>query len=187
MTEVRKRVVDRLLDRRRVVRRAVMRLPDQARNNMPTVCVKSGVHTDMVIRTTAVATRHPNTSTIAFGHGATVLVARLLRVPVTSASVPISERAYRTWQSRLRLSVAITSIGLALAAVGIVRGIGALIAFGMIAVVTGWLNRVRAWHNAWIGIEYRPSSDEIVLSRVHSVFDNEAAAIYQQSMMRRRP
>ena len=180
------RMLDRLFDRRPTVRRAVMRIADQERNALPTVCVKSGVRTDFVAHTRATSFGHLNGWTIAVGHTATVTLGRLLRRPTTFVSIPASERAQRTWQSRLKTSVAVTSIGAAFVIVGLLRGIGVLIAVGVIALVLGWLNRVRAWHNAWVGLEYRPGAAEVVVSRVHSAFDAEAAEIYRRSVLRKR-
>lgn len=180
------RVLDRLFDRRPTVRRAVMRIADQEPNALPTVCVKSGVRTDFVAQTWVTSFGHADGWTIAVGHTATVTLGRLLRRPRMRVSIPASERAQRTWQSRLKISVAVTSIGAAFVIVGVLRGIGALVAIGAIALVLGWLNRVRAWHNAWVGLEYRPGTAEVIVSRVHSAFDAEAAEIYRRSVLRKR-
>lgn len=182
---LRRRVVDRLFDRRPVVRRAVLRTADLQRDVLPTVCVKSGDKTDFAVRVTAVAGKQSSASVIAIGQWATVALARLRRRPTFSVTLPVAEHTWRRWQGRLRISVVAAAIGAAFLAVGVVRGIGALIAFGTVVLVLGWLNRVRAWNNAWVGVEYRAEPGEIIVSRVHSAFDAEAQALYRRSITRR--
>ncbi|MCU1397539.1 MAG: hypothetical protein JWN62_648 [Acidimicrobiales bacterium] len=179
------RIVDRLLDRRPAVRRAVLRTADLQRGVLPTTCVKSGDKTDFAMRVTATTGRHSSGSVIAIGQWATVALARMRRHPTYAVALPVAEHTWRRWQGRLRISVVVTSVGAAFLAVGLGRGIGALIAFGAILLVLGWINRVRAWHNAWVAVEYRPEPGEIVVARVHSAFDAEAQAIYRRSITRR--
>ncbi|MCU1396622.1 MAG: hypothetical protein JWM34_5050 [Ilumatobacteraceae bacterium] len=161
-----------------------MRITDQRRNVMPTVCVKSGERTDHAMQARAVALAHPDRWVIAFGLTATTAWAKVRHRPTVSIAVPVSEATWRTWQSRLRIAVVATAVGAAFLLVGAIRGISMLIVVGAIVLALGWLNRVRAWHNAWIGLEYRPTAQEVVLTRVHSAFDAEAGEIYRRSVTR---
>jgi hypothetical protein len=179
------RSIDRVLCRPKVVRRAVMLLEQERRNIMPTVCVKSGVRTDGAMRVRAIETRHVDAWTIAIGTTLTALVLRLARRRVEQVSIPVSEAVWRTWRSRLSISVLLVSIGLPFLLIGIVRGLPGLIALGAITTVAGWLNRVRAWHNAWIGVELRPRQGEVVVSRVHSGFDEQARRLYTKALLAR--
>ncbi len=179
------KVVDRLFDRRPLVRRAVLSSTDQKRNVLPSVCVKSGVSTDgaMVIR--AVDSDHAEAFAIGIGQAATVALFRLLRRPTSTVAVTVSVASWRLWKSRLTVAVVVSTVGAGLALLGLLRGITGMVAVGLIALGFGWLNRVRAWHNAWISVRYRASKGEFVVSRVHSAFDAQARALYSESMVNR--
>lgn len=179
------RLVDRLLDRPSTVRRAVLLLSDQQRNVLPSVCVKSGEPTNAAIRVRVVASTHAELFATAIGQAATVALFRVLRRRVETVSVPVSEGSWRLWRSRLTVAVLLSTIGSALALVGLLRGITGMVVIGLLVLSAGWLNRVRAWNNAWISVELRPARGELVVSRVHSTFDVEAKAMYSRAMVNR--
>jgi hypothetical protein len=179
------KVVDRLFDRRPLVRRAVLSSTDQKRNVLPSVCVKSGVSTDGAIVVRAVDSEHAEAFTIGIGQAATVALFRLLRRPTAPVAVTVSVASWRLWKSRLTVAVVVSTVGFGLALVGVLRGITGLVVVGLIVLALGWVNRVRAWHNAWIGIRYRATKGEFVVSRVHSAFDAEAKALYSAAVINR--
>ena len=157
---------------------------DQQRDVLPMVCVKTGEKTDGAIRLRAVdSSRAELLLTILIGQAATVGVMRVLRRPVATVALPVSIESWRLWRARLKTSVAVSAIGAAFAVVGALRGISALVALGVIALAAGWLNRVRSWHNAWVGVRFRAGRGEFVVSRVHSTFDIEAKALYSRAMV----
>ena len=179
------RVFDRLFDRRASVRRAVLSSTDQKRNVLPSVCVKSGVSTDGAIVIRAVDSEHAEAFTVGIGQAATVALFRLLRRPTATVAVTVSIASWRLWKSRLTVAVVVSTIGFGLALVGLLRGITGIVVVGSIMLALGWLNRVRAWHNAWVGVRYRGAKGEFVVSRVHSAFDAEAKALYTESVINR--
>jgi hypothetical protein len=79
----------------------------------------------------------------------------------------------------------VSAAGSALALIGLLRGITGMLVVGLVVLAGGWLNRVRAWNNAWVGIELRAARGEVVVSRVHSTFDIEAKAMYSRAMVNR--
>jgi len=180
------RLLRRLLDRPATVRRAVLLLSDQRRNALPSVCVKSGEQTDAALRVRAVESRRAELYTILIGQAATVaIVGLLLRRRVEVVSLPVSEHSWRLWRSRLTVSVLLSAVGAALALVGLLRGITGMLVLGLVILGAGWLNRVRAWNNAWVGLELRAARGEVIVSRVHSTFDVEAKAMYSRAMVNR--
>ena len=179
------RVLDRLLDRPATVRRAVLLVSDQQRNVLPSVCVKSGEATNAAIRVRAVDAVHAELMATAIGQAATVALLRLLRRRVETVSLPVAERSWRLWRGRLAVSVVLSAIGAALAFVGVLRGITGMAVVGALVLGAGWLNRVRACNNAWVGVVLRSARGEIVVSRVHSTFDIEAKAMYSRAMVNR--
>jgi hypothetical protein len=179
------RLLRRLVDRPATTRRAVLLISDQQRNVLPSVCVKSGESTNAAIRVRAVDTRKAELFTMVIGQAATVAIFRFLRRPVETVSLPVSEASWRLWRGRLAVSVLLTAVGSALALVGLLRGINGMVAFGALILCGGWLNRVRAWNNAWVGVELRAARGEVVVSRVHSAFDVEAKAMYSRAMVSR--
>ena len=156
---------------------------DQQRDVLPTVCVKTGEKTDGAIRLRAVDSSRAELLTILIGQAATVGAMHALRRPVATVALPVSIESWRLWRARLKTSVAVSAIGAAFAVVGALRGISALVALGVIALAAGWLNRVRSWHNAWVGVRFRAGRGEFVVSRVHSTFDIEAKALYSRAMV----
>ena len=180
------RLLRRLLDRPVTVRRAVLLLSDQRRNALPSVCVKSGEQTDAALRVRAVESRRAELYTILIGQAATVaILGLLLRRRVEVVSLPVSEHSWRLWRSRLTVSVLLSAVGAALALVGLLRGITGMLVLGLVILGAGWLNRVRAWNNAWVGLELRAARGEVIVSRVHSTFDVEAKAMYSRAMVNR--
>ena len=177
------RIVNRILDRRAEVRRAVLLVSDQQRDVLPTVCVKSGEKTDGAIRVRAVDSSRAELSTIVIGQTATVGLARLLRRRVATVALPVSVDSWRLWQARLKVSIVLSAAGAALTIVGALRGITTLVALGVVVLAAGWLNRVRSWHNAWVGVRFRAARGEFAVSRVHSTFDIEAKALYSRAMV----
>ena len=152
---------------------------------LPTVCVKSGEKTDAAVHLRAVDSPRAELWTILIGQAATAGLLRVLRRPVSTVALPVSVDSWRLWQTRLKASVALSAFGAALAAVGAVRGINTLVALGVVVLALGWLNRVRSWHNAWVGVRFRAARGELVVSRVHSSFDIEAKALYSRAMINR--
>ena len=174
-----------LLDRPVSPRRAVLLISDQQRNVLPSVCVKSGEPTNAAMRVHAVDSRHVELFATAIGQVATVALLRVLRRRVEMVALPVSERAWRLWRSRLTVSVSLSAVGSGLVLVGVVRGITGMLVLGVLILAGGWLNRVRAWNNAWVGVELRAARGEIVVYRVHSTFDIEAKAMYSRAMVNR--
>jgi len=161
-------------------------LSDQRRNALPSVCVKSGEQTDAALRVRAVESRRAELYTILIGQAATVaILGLLLRRRVEVVSLPVSEHSWRLWRSRLTVSVLLSAVGAALALVGLLRGITGMLVLGLVILGAGWLNRVRAWNNAWVGLELRAARGEVIVSRVHSTFDVEAKAMYSRAMVNR--
>jgi hypothetical protein len=179
------RLVNRVLDRRSEVRRAVLLVSDQQRDVLPTVCVKTGEKTEGAIRIQAVQSERAELFAIVIGQAATVGLFRLMRRPVATVAVTVSVASWRLWRSRLTVAVALCAVGAALALVGLLRGITGMVVVGGIVLAAGWLNRVRAWHNAWVGAQFRSARGEFVVSRVHSTFDVEAKAMYSRAMVNR--
>jgi len=163
----------------------VLLISDQQRNVLPSVCVKSGEPTDAAIRVRAVDSPHAELFTAAIGQAATVALLRVLRRRVETVSLPVSEASWRLWRGRLAVSVLLSAIGSALALVGLLRGITGMLVVGVLILGGGWLNRVRAWNNAWVGVELRAARGEVVVSRVHSTFDVEAKVMYSRAMVNR--
>jgi len=179
------RLLARLLDRPRTARRAVLLVSDQQRNVLPSVCVKSGEPTNAAIRVRAVGSTRAESFQLVIGQSATAMLFRLLRRRVETVALPVTDRSWRLWRSRLTVAVLLAAVGSALVLVGLLRSVTGMVVVGVLVFAAGWVKRVRAWNNAWVGVELRPARGEIVVSRVHSTFDTEAAAMYSRAMVNR--
>ncbi len=165
--------------------RAVLRERDQREARTPHVCVKTGQKTDRAIRARAVDLGASGGSwERAVGSRLTVLVARLGRRPVAALVLPVSEAAWKQWRIRLGRVVAINAFALGVFAIAIVRWEFGYLLLGLIVAALGWRMRVRAWRECWVGLEFRSEAGDIVISRVHPAFAEEAKQLYVGSIWR---
>jgi hypothetical protein len=165
-------------------RRAVLREVDQRHDRAPTVCVRSGQPTDGAIRVRATALEHAAAWEATAGTTLTRLVARLRRRPTVPVVLPVAPAVWRRWRHRLGRAVAVTTAGIGLLVAGVVGGQGGLIVLGVVLGVLGWWLRRRAWVGSWVGLAFRPDTGDILVTRTHPAFDDEARRLYVSSIRR---
>ena len=165
--------------------RAVLRTQDQAEGRLPNACVKTGAKTDRAIGVRA-ADLGGGTAAWerAIGSRGAVLVARLRRRPVGSLVLPVSEEAWKQWRRRLGRVVAINAFALGAIAVGIARLETGYLLLAFVVGALGWRIRDRAWRECWVGLMFRSDAGEIVVSRVHPAFAEEAKQLYVGAIWR---
>jgi hypothetical protein len=160
---------------------AVLRVADQNRERTPSVCVKSGVPTQAAVRVTAIATPNAERWQLWLGPLA-VAVARLRHRPVFQVILPVSERSWR-WVKRGRMwSMLAAGVGAAL----IVKGVGhaglGTLALTWWLLIPAWLLRARFHWTRWVGLEYRPSQQDVRVTRVHRAFAEAAGVLWLKSL-----
>jgi hypothetical protein len=161
----------------------VLRGADQRAVRSPRRCVKTGVPTDGATRVRAVAFERADVLQVLFGTGLVRLAAMVLRRPMLVVVIAVSPQAWRTWQRSLILAVAIGAAGAGLAAFGIATGAVPAIVFGAIFLVGSWALRARAVLRWWIGVRYRPTRDEVAVSRVSAGFDDDARRLFTRAVL----
>ena len=164
---------------------AALRVADQAAERSPVVCVKTGVPTDRATRVRATALAHPARWEESVGTTAAVLVARLLRRPTTSVVLAVDDAAWRTWRRRLGRAVALASGGVGAIGVGLARGDLAVVGFGLLLVALSAFLRARSWRACWVGLQLRPDTGDIVVTRVHPAFADQARRLWVASLGQR--
>ena len=165
--------------------RAVLREADQREGRTPHVCMKTGQKTDRAIQARAAdfGTASAAWERVA-GSRLTIFLARLWRRPVTPLVLPIAEAAWKQWRARLGRVVAINAFALGVFAIAVIRWELGYVLLGSIVAALGWRMRVRAWRECWVGLEFRSESGDIVISRVHPAFAEEAKQLYVGSIWR---
>lgn len=168
-------------------RTAVLREWDQRHDRSPTVCVKTGQRTERAVRVRAVEMGRGEAWTAITGiAGTTVaeLVARLLRRPTIPVVLAVSDAAWRRWRRRLGRAVVVVSFGLGLIVAGGLRSDVGLVAIGVaVGVLGSWMRR-RSWLACWVGLTYRQRTGEVLVTRVHPAFADEARRLYVDSVRR---
>ena len=96
----------------------------------------------------------------------------------------VSEPAWRRWRGRLLRVALVASCGLGLVVAGVVRPDAGMLLLGVALLALSWWMRLRAWLACWVGLRYRPDRGEILVSRVHPAFADEARRIYVDSIRR---
>jgi hypothetical protein len=178
------RLAERLGVTRWQGRVAVLRGADQRAGRSPQKCVKTGVPTDGATQVKAVAFDRTDLLQILLGTGLVRLAAMLLRRPTLDVVLAVSPLAWRRWQRSLIIAVTLGASGAGLVAFGIATGAVPAIVFGAIFLVASWLVRARALVRWWVGVRYRPTRDEVVVSRVSAGFDDDARRLFTRAVLR---
>ena len=176
-------LAERLRGARRTGRVAVLRGADQRAGRSPQRCVKTGVPTDGATTVRAVAFDRADVLQVVLGTGLVRLAAKILRRPTLDVVVAVSPLAWRHWQRSLMIAVTLGSAG------------AALIAFGIAPVPCRPSSSGRSsspdrgrcgcgpcvrW---WIGVRYRPTRDEVVVSQVSAGFDDDARRLFTRAVL----
>ena len=161
----------------------MLRGADQRAGRSPRRCVKTGVPTDGATRVRAVAFERADVAQVLLGTGLARLAAMLLRRPTLDVVIAVSPQAWRTWQRSLIVAVTMGAAGAGLVAFGIATGAVPAIVFGAIFLVASWLLRARAVLRWWVGVRYRPTRDEVVVSRVSAGFDDDARRLFTRAVL----
>lgn len=165
---------------------AVLRSADQARDVAPTHCVKTGERTDRATRVWATSLGGGSRAEALLGATATHALAVLLRRPAVRVVLPVSDRAWRRWRRPLGRAVLVGGLGLGIVVIGVLGGEPGGVLLGLAVAAAGWGLRARAWHVRWVGLALRPDTGDILVSRVHPSFADEARRIYVDSVRRGR-
>lgn len=164
---------------------AVLRAVDQRAERAPTACVKTGEPTQRAVRVAAVALPHAETWQAAIGATLTRVVATVVRRPTARVILAVSERAWQRWRRRLAVVLVVAMLGGGAIVAGIARGEQGVVWLGLLLLALSWWLRLRAWRTCWVGLQLRPEEDDILVTRVHPAFSDEARRIYIQSIRRR--
>ena len=121
---------------------------------------------------------------VLLGTGLVRLAAMLVRRPTLDVVLAVSPLAWRRWQRSLIVAVTLGAAGAGLVVFGIATGAVPAIVFGAIFIVVSWLVRVRAMVRWWVGVRYRPTRDEVVVSRVSAGFDDDARRLFTRAVLR---
>lgn len=165
--------------------RAVLREADQRDGRTPHVCVVTGQKTERAIQARA-ADLGSSTEMWerAIGNRGAVALARLRRRPVASLVLPVSEGAWKQWRVRLGRVVAVNAFALGVLAIGVARLETGYLLLAVVVAALGQRIRVRAWRDCWVGLAFRSAAGDIVVSRVHPTFADEAKRLYVGSIRR---
>ena len=169
----------------REAHRAVLRQFDQRQGRAPTVCVKTGVPTERCDASTE-RSRCPtptcgSRSPARRSRGFVALVTGRRSPPVVLA---VSPAAWKRWRGRLAVAVLVTAIGLGLLVVGLVRPDAGMVILGAVFTAAGWWLRRRSWRACWVGLHWHRGPDEVIVTRAHPAFADQARAIYVDSIRR---
>lgn len=165
-------------------RTAVLREWDQRRDRSPTVCVKTGQRTERAVRVRAVAMGRWGAVAGITGTTVAALAGRLLRRPAMVVVLAVSEGAWRRWRRRLGRAVMVVCFGLGLVVVSVARADVSLAVVGAVVALLGSWMRRRAWLACWVGLTYRPATGEVLVTRTHPAFTDQARRIYVDSVRR---
>lgn len=164
--------------------RAVLRVEDQRHDRVPTACVKTGIKTDRAVRVRAVDLGPSTSRWEEWAGGGVRLVAFVLRRPMTTLVLPVDAVAWKRWRTRLGRAVVVIAFAIGIIAVGIARGESGMLVLGVAVGAFGWRMRMRAWRTCWVGLTLRAAAGEIVVSRVHPGFAEEAKRLYLDAVWR---
>ena len=160
---------------------ALLRVVDQQRGKAPLVCVKSGEATRDVIHVTAIGMAKADQYQLCLGPLA-VVWARLRGRPLCRAIIPISERSRRRVTRGRGYALLLGIIGMAAMVAAIPKGGFADLATTWLLLVPAWLLRARFQWSRWVGVEFRPSHQDIRLTRVHPLFADAARQLWLRSL-----
>lgn len=163
---------------------AVLREVDQRHDRSPARCVKAGVATDRATRVRATSLSHSAQWEAAVGTTLTWVAATALRRPTTLVVLAVSEGAWRRWRSGLRRATALAAFGLGFVVIGTLGGELGGVLFGLALASAGWWLRLRAWRASWVGVAYRSDTGDILVTRTHPAFGDEARRLYVDSIRR---
>lgn len=164
---------------------AVLRAVDQRAERAPTTCVKTGQPTQRAVRVPAVALPHAETWQAVVGATLTWGVAVLLRQPTARVILAVSDGAWHRWRRRLAVVLVVAMLGGGAIVAGAAREEPGVMWLGLLLLVLSWWLRLRAWRTSWVGLQLRPRQDDILVTRVHPAFSDDARRIYIQSIRRR--
>ncbi len=162
---------------------ALLRVADQQREKTPPVCVKSGDGTRDVVQVTAIAMANADKYQLWLGP-LTVVWARLRGRPMFKVLLPVSTRSRRRvtrgrgWAALLGLVAVAGMVG------AVPNGGFASLATTWLLLVPAWLLRARFQWSRWVGIEFRPSHQDIRVTRVHPAFAEAARDLWLKSLRR---
>jgi hypothetical protein len=162
----------------------VLRVVDQRRGRAPDVCVKTGVPTDRAARARTASWAHAARWETAVGSTLAWLIGVALRRPATVVVVAVSTVAWRRWRQRLGIAVMVTTLGIGVIVIGVASAAPAGAVLGVLLAATGWCLRVRAARAWWVGLSFRADDGDVVVTRVHAAFAEEARQIYVDSIRR---
>lgn len=163
---------------------AVLRQIDQHHGRSPVACVKTGQRTDRAARVRATGLKRSDLWEAIAGSSVTWLVAWVARRQTTTVVLAVSEQAWRRWRGRVLRAVLVASCGLGFVVAGVVRADAGMVVLGVVVLAIGWWMRLRSWLACWVGLGYRSDSGEILVTRVHPAFADEARRIYVDSIQR---
>ncbi|HEX3426348.1 MAG TPA: hypothetical protein VHT30_09465 [Acidimicrobiales bacterium] len=160
---------------------ALLRVADQRRERTPSLCVKSGEPTQDAVRVTAVAVDHADRWQLWLGPLA-VVWARVRSQPRFQVILPVSRRSWRRVTRGRAVAALLGTLGAAAMIGAIPNGGFASLATTWLLLLPAWL--VRAWFHwrRWVGLEFRPSQQDIRVTRVHSRFADAARQLWLRSL-----
>src|ERR1700722_20046105 len=165
---------------------ALLRVADQQRGRVPLVCVKSGEPTRDVVTVTAVARASAERWELWLGPLAVVL-ARLQGKPLFRATIPVDTRERRRVTRGRGWATLLCLVALVAMIAAVPNGGFASLATTWLLLVPGWLLRARCQWSRWIGVEFRPSHQDVRITRVHPRFAEAARTLWLKFMPRAAP
>jgi len=114
--------------------------------------------------------------------GFVALLARVLRRPHVTATIPVSPAVRARWRSRVVVAQGAAAFGGVLIVTGSAIGAGAPIAAGVVVFVCTIALWARANRNWWITCVLDSAKAVIVVEPTHREFDREARDIFVRSI-----
>ena len=164
--------------------RAVLRVEDQQRGRVPTACVKTGRLTDRAVHVRASDLGPSTLRWEEWVGGGTRLVAAVRRRPSVALVLPVHADAWKRWRTALTRALIVLAFALGVFGIGIARQESGMLALSVIIAAIGWRMRTRTWRTLWVGLTLRADAGEIVVSRVHPEFAEQAKQLYLDALWR---
>lgn len=118
------------------------------------------------------------------GGGGTRLVASIRRRRSVALVLPVHGDAWKRWRTRLARAVIVLAFALGVLGIGVARQESGMLVLSAIVGAIGWRMRTRAWRGLWVGLTLRADAGEIVVSRVHPAFAEQAKQLYLDAVWR---
>lgn len=148
------------------------------------MCVKSGAPTEAAVRVTAIGMAHAERWQLWLGPLA-IVVARLRHYPRLRVILPVSPRSWRRVTRGRMWSMLAAGVAAALMARAVYYLGFDTLASSWILLIPAWLLRARFHWSRWVGLEFRASSQDIRVTRVHPAFAEAAGILWRKSLPHR--